>query len=51
MVKKLKLALWKDAFKETVAELEGWQKLYEPSWFAYIKLAPPAVDILLNIAV
>ncbi|KAK0722600.1 hypothetical protein B0T26DRAFT_851585 [Lasiosphaeria miniovina] len=51
MAGKLKLVFLKDAFEETIAELESWQRLYEPSWFYWIKLASPAVDKTLNNAI
>src|SRR5205814_1072830 len=51
IVKKLKIAFLKDAFEETVAELESWQKLYKPSWFCWIKLASPAIGNALNNAI
>ena len=49
-LKKLRIAFLKDAFEETIAELESWQKLYEPSWFCWIKLASPAIENALNSA-
>jgi len=48
IAKKLKIAFLKDGFEETIAELESWQKLYEPSWFCWIKLASPAIENALN---
>ncbi|KAH7113568.1 hypothetical protein EDB81DRAFT_670105 [Dactylonectria macrodidyma] len=48
MVKKLQYVRLKDTLEATIAELESWQRLYEPSWFHLIKLAPPTVDIMLN---
>ncbi|KAF9767674.1 hypothetical protein IL306_015134 [Fusarium sp. DS 682] len=48
MVKRLKFVRLKDTLEETIRELESWQRLYEPSWFHLIKLAPPAVDVTLN---
>jgi serine/threonine protein kinase len=46
--KKLKLALVKDALEDTIAELESWQRLCEPAWFYWVKLASPAVDMALS---
>jgi hypothetical protein len=51
MANKLKLAFLRDAFEETIVELESWQKLYEPSWFCWIKLASPRVEDTLNKAI
>ncbi|KAF7556211.1 hypothetical protein G7Z17_g1601 [Cylindrodendrum hubeiense] len=48
MVKKLQFVRLKDTLEETIAELESWQRLYEPSWFHLIKYAPPTVDVTLN---
>lgn len=48
MVKKLQFVRLKDTLEDTMAELESWQRLYEPSWFHLIKLAPPTVDATLN---
>jgi hypothetical protein len=42
--KKLKLALVKDTLEETIEELESWQRICEPTWFCWVKLASPAVD-------
>ncbi|KAH6870971.1 hypothetical protein B0T10DRAFT_553523 [Thelonectria olida] len=48
MVKRLQFVRLKDTLKEAITELESWQRLYEPSWFHLIKLAPPTVDMMLN---
>ncbi|KAH8754802.1 hypothetical protein F5883DRAFT_526644 [Diaporthe sp. PMI_573] len=48
MVKKLQFVRLKDTLEETITELESWQRLFEPSWFHLIKLAPPTVDVTLN---
>ncbi|KAM7184070.1 hypothetical protein V8F33_013220 [Rhypophila sp. PSN 637] len=49
--KKLKITFLKDALEESIEELESWQRLYEPSWFCWIKLASPAVEIALTNAI
>lgn len=45
---RLKFVVLKDTLEETITELEAWQKLYQPSWFHLIKLAPPTIDMTLN---
>lgn len=45
---KLKFVMCKDALTETIVELESWQRLYEPSWFHLIKLAPPKIEVTLK---
>ncbi|OIW34979.1 hypothetical protein CONLIGDRAFT_588619 [Coniochaeta ligniaria NRRL 30616] len=48
---KLKLAVTKETLSTTIAELESWQRLCEPSWFYWIKpnkLASPTVDVVRN---
>jgi hypothetical protein len=47
VIGKLKYAILKRALSETIAELETWQRLYEPSWFHLIKLAPPKIEVTL----
>lgn len=46
--KRLKLALIKDAMDDTAVDLQSWQSLCEPSWFYWIKLASPSVDVALS---
>ena len=48
--KKLKLAFVKETLDNSIAELESWQKICEPSWFCWIKLAlaSPTVNTALS---
>lgn len=45
---KFKMVMMKDALAETIVDLESWQKLYEPSWFQLVKMAPPKIDTTLK---
>ena len=47
-VKALHFLSLRDTLESTVADLESWQQRFEPSWFHFIKTAPPAVDQLLQ---
>jgi hypothetical protein len=46
--RKLKLALVKDTLEDTITELESWQRICEPAWFYWVKLASPTVDMALS---
>ncbi|KAM0520500.1 hypothetical protein ACHAPE_002893 [Trichoderma viride] len=43
-VKRLKYAFMKDRLADTIADLEVWQGIFDPSWFLMMKIAGPEVD-------
>ncbi|KAB5536636.1 hypothetical protein GE09DRAFT_334561 [Coniochaeta sp. 2T2.1] len=46
--RRLKLALIRDSLEDTISEIESWQKICEPVWFYWVKLAAPVVDMTLH---